>query len=50
MDNEFGKAVVEKAMIYAEHEWYATDKNVFHGIDENGNCVDTPDVTWKVTC
>jgi hypothetical protein len=47
VDNEFGKAVVEKAMIYAEHEWYATDKNVFHGIDENGNCVDTPDVTWK---
>ncbi len=47
MDNSWGKAVIEKALLYAYHEWYATEKNVFHGIDENGRYVDTPDVTWK---
>ena len=47
MENVFGKKVVEKAMLYAEHEWYATEKNVLHGIDVNGNYVDTPDITWK---
>lgn len=47
MENEFRKAVVAKAMLYAEHEWHATEKNVLHGIDANGNYVDTPDITWK---
>ncbi len=47
MENEFGKAVIEKAMLYAEHEWYATEKNIQHGKDENGTYVDTPDTTWK---
>lgn len=47
MENLFGIAVIEKAMQYAEHEWYASEKNVMHGIDSNGRYVDTPDITWK---
>lgn len=47
MENLFGNAVIEKAMQYAEHEWYASEKNVMHGIDSNGRYVDTPDITWK---
>lgn len=47
MENSWGKAVIEKALLYANHEWYATEKNVFHGIDENGKYVDTPDITWE---
>lgn len=46
-NNTWGKAVVETALLYAEHEWYPTKKNVMHGVDENGRYVDTPDVTWK---
>ena len=46
-NNTWGKAVVEKALLYAEHKWYPTDKNVMHGVDENGRYVDTPDITWK---
>lgn len=46
-NNTWGKAVVETALLYAEHEWYPTDKNVMHGVDENGRYVDTPDITWK---
>ena len=34
-NNTWGKAVVEKALLYAEHKWYPTDKNVMHGVDEN---------------
>lgn len=47
MENLFGIAVIEKAMQYAEHEWYASEKNIMHGIDSNGRYVDTPDITWK---
>lgn len=47
MNNDFGHKVIEKALLYAEHEWYASEKNVLHGIDDNGRYVDTPDVTWK---
>lgn len=53
MDNLFGEKVIEIAMSYAEHKWYAHQKNVLHGIDEEGRFVDTPDVTWKgevLTC
>lgn len=47
MDNSaWGKQVVEMALLYANHEWRPTEKNVMHGIDENGRYVDTPDVTW----
>lgn len=46
-NNSWGKAVVETALVYAEHEWYPTDKNVMHGVDENGRYIDTPDITWK---
>lgn len=46
-DNTWGRAVIEKAMLYAKHEWYATDKNVKHGLDEAGRYVDTPDITWR---
>ena len=42
----WGKQVVEKALLYAEHEWRPTEKNVMHGIDDNGRHIETPDVTW----
>lgn len=45
--NEWGKAVIEKALEYANFEWRATEKNVLHGIDDAGRFVDTPDITWK---
>lgn len=45
--NEWGKAVIEKALEYADFEWRATEKNVLHGIDNDGRFVDTPDITWK---
>ena len=35
-NNAWGKAVVETALLYAEHEWYPTDKNVMHGVDCSG--------------
>lgn len=38
-DNTWGQAVIEKAMLYAKHEWYATDKNVKHGLDEAGRYI-----------
>ncbi len=44
--NEWGHRVIEKALEYAEYQWQATEKNVLHGLDENGVEVDTPDVTW----
>jgi hypothetical protein len=44
--NIVGRNVVEKALLYANHEWYATEKNVMHGMDANGRFVDTPDITW----
>ena len=47
MNNDFGQKVIEKALLYAEHEWYASEKNVMHGIDDNGRYVDIPDITWK---
>lgn len=47
MGNIFGKKVIDKAMLYVEHEWYATENNVMHGVDENGRFVDTPDITWQ---
>ena len=30
VDNILGINVVEKALLYANHEWYATEKNVMH--------------------
>lgn len=45
--NEWGKAVIEKALEYADFEWRATEKNVLHGVDNDGRFVDTPDITWK---
>lgn len=45
--SEWGKKVINKALEYANYEWYATEKNVKHGIDSNGIEVDSPDVTWK---
>ena len=43
----WGKKVIEKALEYANYRWTAQEKNVMHGIDENGRFVDTPDITWK---
>ena len=43
----WGKKVIEKALEYANYRWTAHEKNVMHGIDENGRFVDTPDITWK---
>lgn len=45
--NCWGKEVIEKALRYANHEWYATEKNVMHGIGTDGRWIDTPDVTWQ---
>ncbi len=45
--NTWGQKVIEKALEYANYQWCATEKNVLHGMDENGVEVDTPDVTWK---
>lgn len=42
----FGKQVIEKALQYANYEWYPTERNVLHGVDEDGRFVDTPDTTW----
>lgn len=28
--------VIEKALQYVNHEWYAADKNVLHGLDTDG--------------
>lgn len=46
-DITWGQQVVETALLYANHEWTATDRNVLHGFDPDGVPVDTPDVTWK---
>lgn len=45
--SEWGKEVINKALEYANYEWYATDKNLKHGIDNKGIEVDTPDTTWR---
>ena len=47
MDEQWGKKVIEKAREYANHEWYASEHNILHGIDADGRHVDTPDVTWQ---
>ena len=44
--NDFGERVIEKALQYANHEWYAADENMLHGMDNDGRFVDTPDTTW----
>lgn len=46
INNIFGRTVIEKALLYVNHEWYPTEKNVLHGVDSNGRFVDTPDITW----
>ena len=45
--NTWGKQVIEKALEYANYQWMAHEKNVMHGVDENGRFVDTPDITWR---
>ena len=30
LNNDFGQKAIEKALLYAEHEWYASEKNVMH--------------------
>lgn len=45
--NKWGQKVIEKALEYANFEWYAIEENVMHGIDKDGRFVDTPDITWK---
>lgn len=44
--NTWGTEVIDIALTYANHEWYAAEKNVKHGFDSYNNLVDTPDVTW----
>lgn len=43
----WGKKVIETAIEYANYKWIADEKNVMHGVDEDGRFVDTPDITWK---
>ena len=38
--------VLELARAYATHQWRATTANIFHGVDDNGVRVDTPDAQW----
>ncbi len=45
--NAWGHGVIEKALQYVNHEWYAGEENVKHGPDSEGRFVDTPDITWK---
>ena len=47
MDNGWGERVIEKALEYANYKWIAYEKNVMHGMDEDGRFVDTPDITWR---
>lgn len=44
--NTWGTEVIDIALTYANHEWYAAENNVKHGLDLYNNMVDTPDVTW----
>ena len=44
---EFGRNVIETATAYANYRWIPTEQNCFHGIDEEGRYVETPDVTWR---
>ena len=46
-NNTWGKQVIEKALVYANYKWTASEANVLHGTDANGRFVDTPDVTWR---
>ncbi len=45
--NKWGQEVIRKVLQYANYEWYATEKNIKHGTDNNGVDVDTPDITWR---
>lgn len=45
--NKCGQEIINKALEYANYEWYATEKNIKHGIDDNGVEVDTLDITWQ---
>ncbi len=47
IENTYGENVIKLALLYANHEWEATEKNIMHGLDSNGIPVDTPDVTWS---
>ncbi|HEY4414629.1 MAG TPA: hypothetical protein VGO57_02965, partial [Verrucomicrobiae bacterium] len=38
--------VMQIARGYAEHEWRAGEANTFHGLDNAGVRIDTPDRTW----
>jgi len=38
--------ILEIAFAYAAHEWSASERNVFHGEDERGQRVDTPDTSF----
>jgi cell wall-associated NlpC family hydrolase len=38
--------VLRSAEAYAREEWRATDHNVFHGTDQSGVRIDTPDAQW----
>lgn len=46
MNQSWGNQVIAKAMQYAQHQWYAQERNVLHGYDSNHILVDTPDITW----
>jgi hypothetical protein len=47
LDEEWRKNVLEKAFIYANYRWVASEKNTFHGYDYDGVLVNTPDVTYS---
>src|ERR1700744_3220416 len=38
--------VIQIARGYAKHEWRASESNSFHGLDDEGVWIDTPDCKW----
>lgn len=46
MERTFGRRVLEKARYYAVMPWQGAEKNRFHGEDDQGYRVDTPDIGY----
>jgi hypothetical protein len=47
LEEKWRKDVVTSAFSYANYKWVATEKNSFHGYDNDGILVNTPDITYS---
>lgn len=47
LDEKWREEVVECTLDYANHIWVPTEKNLFHGYDNDGILVNTPDTTYS---